>query len=502
MSRFSIALKGPYTGRFSAVNAADSASGYWGVGIWGTFIWGQSVQSTDKDQRYLNCFTQTVSGPNGASRVYLVKRPGFGTLNTPATGKYGYAITVWAGNANKVITAFDTPNSTIYDGTTSLGAITGVAASITETVVGTSMPTLAVTSTDSTAWYYDTGVGVMTKITDGDFPGNAGYTLAGAFAHIDGFGCIMTTDGKLWATDLNSLTAWTANSYDTVGAYPDRGVGCVRHKNYVMAFSRQHVEFWYNAGLSPFPLARANAMTVKVGAVSSDAIAEIADTKFWCGAPPEGGLSIFQYDGSLSRISTPEIDAILTLAGSTNITLSTIRNIAGRSFVLVKAGATTKAYCVEEKFWHEWNTTTPLWYKTAAASISGTMVNYAISNVSTAGKVFLMNPASLVFTDNGDTYTARFQTSPEDQGSRNKKFYSWMDIDADTEASTSTLTVAKTDDDYATIDTIGTVDLSSAGSLRLTRLGSAYSRAWIFSHSANTPMRLRSIGGEYQKGQA
>jgi hypothetical protein len=501
MPVLNIPLYGAPDTRVSAVNASEPSSGYWGVGIWGTFIWGQSSQSVDKDRRLVNCFTQTVSEGRGGSRVYIVKRPGWGTLNTPATGKKGYAILVWTGNASKVITAFDTPNSTIYDGTTSLGAITGVATGITETVVGALMPTVAITSTDSTGWYYDSGVGTVTKIADADFPGNAGFTLAGTFAHMDGFAVVMTTDGKLWASDLNSLTAWTANNYGTANTYPDRGIGCVRHKNFIMAFGSQSVEFWYNAGLSPFPFARASAKTVKIGAVSADAIAEIADTKFWCGSAPEGGLSIFQYDGNLSRISTPEIDAILILAGATNITMTTVRNY-GRSFVLVKAGAATKAYCIEEKNWHDWVSTTQLWYKCAAASISGTMVNYAVSNVSTAGKVFLQNHASLVFTDNGDTYTATIRTATEDQGTNRKKFYEYLDIDADTESSTSTLTVAKTDDDFQTIDTLGTVDLSQDGPLRLSRLGSARYRAWVFSHSANTPMRIRAAQGSYSVGQS
>ncbi len=42
--------------------------------------------------RYINCFVQTVSDSiSGKKRVYTVKRPGFGTSNTPAAGQKGYA---------------------------------------------------------------------------------------------------------------------------------------------------------------------------------------------------------------------------------------------------------------------------------------------------------------------------------------------------------------------------------------------------------------------------
>lgn len=498
--KYTVPLAGPYTSRISAVNASDSTSGYVGTGIVGLMVVGKSTQATDKDARYINCFAQTIDDPiTGSKRVVTVKRPGFGTQSTPASGQKGYAVMVWTGNGagTSVISGFGDTNSTIYNGTSSLGAITGRVTGITETSInGTA--TLAVTSTDNTAWYADSGS--MTEITDADWPGDT-ETIAGTFAHMDGFAFVMTTRGRLWASDVNSITAWTANNFTATNAYPDAGVGAIRWKNYVMAFGNESLEFYFNAGLSPFPLARAVAMTQKVGAVSADAIARIADTVFWCGTTPEGGMSIFQWNGQLSRLSAPEVEAIMILAGASNISLTTIR-FYGRSFLLVKAGPTTLAYCIEEKMWHEWNSTTPLWYKCASVMLGGTMVNYAVSNVSTSGKVFLMNHASLVFTDNGVAYTARVQTHPQDEGTDNTKFYHDLSIVADTESSSSDLTIAHSDDDYATYTTAGTLDLSAARPLRLTNLGSSRRRAWVFTHSAATPMRLHRAEGNLTVGTA
>lgn len=502
MSPYRIPLAGPYTSRVSAVNASDSSSGYVGVGVVGLMIVGKATQATDKDARYINCFVQTVSDQvTGKKRIFTVKRPGWSTQSTPASGQAGYAVMVWTGNGSgtSVISGFGATNSTIYNGTSSLGAITGRVTDITETQVGSSTPTIVATSTDNTAWYADSGM--MTRITDVDFPGNAGYTLAGTFAHGYGYGCVMTTDGKLWASDLNSITSWTSTSFDSNSAYPDNGVGVIRRGVYFMAFNAQSIQFWINRGLSPFPLSCNDSMTVKVGAVSANAISRIADTIFWCGAPPEGGLSIFQYDGSLTRVSVPEVEAIMILAGASNVTLSTLRHF-GRSFVLIRAGATTLAYCIEEKFWFEYNSTTPLWYKTAAASVGGTLVNYAVSNVSTSGKVFLQNHASLVFTDNAAAYTARIQTARDNNGTDNKKFYHDLAFTADKETSTSTLTVSVSDDDFGSYTTLGTVDLSATRPLKLTRLGSARERAWALTHSAATPMRLEMAQGSMTVGNS
>ncbi len=489
---FRVPLAGSYNTRVSAVNTSDTTSGYVGVGIVGLMIVGKTSQSTTKDARYINCFMETVIDPSAKKRVYMVKRPGFTTNVTPSAGNQGYSSLIWTGNANKIISAFGSTNSTIFDSTTSLGAISGRSTGITETFV-TTTPTLVVSSNDSTGWYYDTGVGVMTKITDGDFPGNAGFTTTGTFAHLDGFACIATTDGKLWAGDLNTVNSWTANTFDTANAYPDPGIAAVRFKNFIMYFGTESLQFFYNAGLTPFPLTKAVAMTQKVGAVSADSIATLSDNVFWCGSTPQGGLSIFQFTGTLSRISTPEIDAILILAGASNISLTTIR-FYGRSFVLVRASATTFAYCIEEKFWYEWNSTTPLWYKVAGVSQGGTMVNYAISNVSTDGKVYVMNHASLVFTDDTNTYTARIQTPADDMGTIRTKYYSYMDIVGDVEDSASPLTISVSDDDFQNYIVLGTVDLSKQ-IRRISRLGSARRRSWVFTHSAATPMRLEKAEG-------
>lgn len=501
MANYRIPLAGPYTSRVSAVNASDSTSGYVGVGIVGLMVVGRTTQATDKDARYINCFAQTITDPiSEKKRVYTVKRPGFGTQSTPATGEKGYQVMVWTGQGTgqKIISAFGETNSTVYDNATSLGAITGQCTGITETQVGTTA-TLTITSSNNTGWYYDTVVGVVTEITDADWPGDT-ETLAGTFAHMDGFAFILTTRGRLWASDLNSVTAYTANNFGSTNAAPDQGIAAIRWRQYIMAFSTESVEFWFNAGLSPFPLARVAAMTQKVGAVAAGAITQIADTIWWCGSTPQGGLSIFQWDGTLSRVSTPEIDSILILAGSSNVTLSSIR-FFGRSFVLAKAGPTTLAYCAEEKMWHEWNSTTPLWTKCAGQMLSGTMVNYAVSNVSTTGKVFLMSHASLVFTDDGTTYTARIQLPPMDLGTKKTKFFHDLELVCDEEISASTITLSYTDDDYQTYTTHGSSDLSN-DRVRFTRLGSSRKRGWVWTHSANTPMRLEAMEGTVTIGNS
>ena len=489
-----IPVTADYNTRVSTTNTAIGVTGVWGVGIWGSFVWGSTPTSSTKDARMVNCHSETVSDPiTGEKRIYCTKRPGWGTNSTPASGNIGTAILVWTGQSagTKVMTCFGGTNSTLYDGTTSKGAITGKATAITETFV-TTTPTLVISSTDSTAWYYDEGVGSATKITDADFPGNNSYTLAGTFAHMDGYACIMTTDGKLWASDLNSVTSWTATSFGSANSFPDKGIGCIRYKQYVMAFGQQSIEFFYNAGQTPFPLQKSPTMTVKVGCVSADAITSVSDTVFWCGSTPQGGLSIFKYDGGVQRISTPAIDGIMLIAGASAVTLTSVR-FYGRSFVICIVGSRTFVYCIEEQAWSEWNAqVNVLWYKCAATSIGSTMVNYAVTNTTTDGKVYIMNQASLLYTDDGNAFTATAQLALQDFGTKNRKFCDSLEVIADQETSTSALSISYTDDDYQNSSTWGTVDLSTARPVAR-RLGSFRRRGWQLAHSAATPMRIEAL---------
>ena len=500
--RFSIALAGSYNTRVSETNTLSSASGIVGLGVVGTMIVGATVQSTDKDQRFLNCYTETVMNSyTGKRTLYCTKRPGWAALNTPASGNIGTAIMVWTGQGTgtKVISAFGGTNSTIYDSTASLGAITGKATKITETFVGTTA-TLVISSSDSTAWYYDVATGAATKITDADFPGNASLTLAGTFAHLDGYACILDTAGTLWNSDLNSMTAWTATSSIAANSYPDKGVGLVRWRDKIMAMGSESTQFFYNAGNpTGSPLSRIESMTLRVGCVAADAIAQVEDAVYWCGSSPQGGLSIYEYGGAgLKTISKPEIDRILVLAGAANISMTAVK-IYGRNFIIVNASSVTFVCCIEENYaWHEWNSTVRLWYKCAGVSSGGTQVVYAVSDKATTGKVYTVNPSSIVYQDDGGAFTARIQTSKLGEGGR-RVFWEEVELLGDQQTAASTTTIAYSDDDYQTYTTLGTVDLS-ASRPRLHRAGSSYRRAWAITNAANTAMRLEALIGRRSMG--
>ncbi len=504
MPEFRIPLAGSYNTRVGATNVISSQSGVIGQGIIGLMIIGLTGTTTSKDQRYINCFTETVLNHFTQKKaIYVVKRPGFASALTPQAGSIGNALLVWSGSANKIISAFGATNSSIYDSSTQLvtnnadtTVITGKARHISETIIS-STATLAIASTDNTGWFYQPA-GTVTKIADAQFPGNAGLTTVGGFAHMDGYAFIMTSNGQIWNSDLNSITSWTASGVLSANSYPDAGVGCVRLSDKIVAFGTQSTQFYFHDNnVSGSVFSRIEPLTLKVGCISADAIAEVNGVLYWVGSSPEGGLTVYSYSSGLNRISTPEIDSIILLSGAGNISMTSTK-FYGRAFVIILAGSVTFVYCIEEQAWHEWSGAAPLWYKCAGVSSGNSQVTYSISKTSTAGKVFTVNPAALTFQDDGMSYALTIQTSLIGESGRR---LSWNEVEilGDKQTTSSTLTVSYSDDDYQNYTNLGTVDPAS-GRMKLHRGGTSYRRAWVLSHSDNTPLRLESIIGQLSVG--
>ena len=221
-----------------------AATGIVGYGVVGTMIVGK-LHTITKDQKTLNCFAEKIINPLTSREFYYVtKRPGFATHTTPATGNIGTAIRIWLGQGtgDSVITAFGGSNSTIYNGITSIGTLTGVARDITETSA-TGTTTLVIPCENGNAYYYPDG-GSMTQISDGDFPS----TNIGTFAHMDGYAFIMTSGGDIYNSDLSSISAWTSTNFISAQNSTDQGVGLMRYKNLILAFGTESCEMFWNAG--------------------------------------------------------------------------------------------------------------------------------------------------------------------------------------------------------------------------------------------------------------
>ena len=252
-----------------------------------------------EDQRFANWILMKGVNPfTGKEHFSLVKRPGFQAYSTPATGIIGTALHVWesVGSGVTTISAFGATTSTMYENTTSLGAITGWARGIIE-VDFTGTASVVIASSNSTAWFYPTA-GALTQITDAQYPGQASRTTVGNFVAMDGYLFIMDTTGRIYNSERVSIANWDGSYIEPTYNHPFDGVGLARHHNTVVAFGKSSLEFYKNAGTQDgSPLGRMDTpyqIGCALPASYGKTIVNDGDDVYFIGTNHSGGAGIYR----------------------------------------------------------------------------------------------------------------------------------------------------------------------------------------------------------------
>jgi len=501
-----IPLVGSFFNRIEG-SAVVSTTGTVGLGVVGLMLVGGpagTAATVTKDQRFVNCIPEKITNPfTNQPKFFLRKRPGFEVYNSGTALKashIGNACHVWASKGTGAIPIFaiGNTNSEIFEATTSLGSITGKCTGITETILGTT-PNLLFTSGDNTAWYYPSG-GALTQITDVDFPGNASRTITGKFVGLDGYTFVMDTTGRIYNSDLNSIANWTATSFLTAQMYPDAGVGLARYKNQIVAFGKETIEFFRNAGnADASPLVPTSQAFTRLGCAGAQTITVLEDTVAWISSSDRNGIGLYMLDGYVpKRISTATIDAQFQKASLSDLSTFSFR-LVGKTFIGVVTLGTTFVYCVEDDSWHEWTSPDgPLWTYVAGTTGSNSIL-YSLSGQVTAGKAYFINSQSLQYQDASANFTFLVQTSKVDFDTIKNKFGAKLSIVGDIAGAACTVNIQWSDDDYNTFSTARTIDLAN-NNPNLTAIGSFRRRAFKFTNSDSNFIRLEAMELQFREG--
>jgi hypothetical protein len=338
----------------------------------------------------------------------------------------------------------------------------------------------------------------MAKIIDADFPS----TATGAFVELDGYIFIGTSTGRIYNSDLNSITSWSSTGWIAVNMQADGSVALAKQKNQIVAFGRNHIEFFYNAGNpSGSPLGRTEQAMIRIGSYNTDNIVTFRDNIFFIGQDTGYENSgVWQLKGfEAKRLSSIPLTRMLSQNSASlnaeDIYLSAYEH-QGKQFVYFGMGnASTLVadylYCLESGEWVEAGF--PFLMK-FSEGLNGVAIN------STSGIIYSADPLTPTYQDVGSaSYTARIQTSLWDGGTDKRKFINKIRLVADTQAS-GTASISWSDDDYANYNTARTVDMTKMDKA-LHGCGSCRRRSFKIEHSANTPFRAEAIEIEYDEGE-
>lgn len=333
----------------------------------------------------------------------------------------------------------------------------------------------------------------IAKIIDADFP-----SAIGGFAEMDGYIFVMDNTGKLYNSDLNSVSSWSASNYISANSSTDVNVGCVKYKTYIVGLSRNSIEFFYNAGnASGSILSRADQLTIRIGVANSASavngsaggspIARVVFDDLYF-VTPVGYL--YKLNGfSPVKLSPQTLNLGSLLAGRLYGT-----NHGGQTIIHIDGGAGTSA----ASMWYSTETQTfsqPTLPSTAYMDSNSTG-SFVLDSPDTSGKVMYQSTAGS-FQDNGAAFTMSIQIQT-DMGTNKRKFASELRIEADVQTS-GNIAVSWSDDDGTSFSTPINIPLTSIR-MRLTGVLGSWegTRLWKFEDSGNNACRIRQIEIDYE----
>lgn len=377
----------------------------------------------------------------------------------------------------------------------------------------------------------------IAKILDSDFITTG--TQQSAFVEMDGYLFYsVDTTGRLYNSNLNSITAFTSTDFLSPQMAPDPPIALARHKNNVVVFGSASREVFFNAAnISGSPLQRSPQFFSRLGVLDQRSVTTLDDDIYCVTSPYSGDVSVYQIrDLNNKKISTPQVDRIIGNVAATGgaiylssfrlggypyiaAFLSTASDGPASNFLLedsfmflledgdnllledapsqVASFARLLVYNIELQLWSEWNADEATFITGNASNNANEIL--ATSRVLTGGKIFSIKPSSQgqLYTDDGAAFTMSIRMSKIDHGTSKRKRIKSIRLICDSD-STGTAYLSWSDDDGATFSTPRAFDLTSKEP-KLPACGSHKGgRIYLLTHASNSNFRAEALEIEYE----
>lgn len=178
------------------------------------------------------------------------------------------------------------------------------------------------TSTNASAnhgnvWYVADSTSAPSSISDADLPCNNGVSIIRGGASLDGYFFVGDITGKIYNSDLNDITSWSATNFLTAEREPDIGIYIGKHHDTVIYIGTRSIEFFYNAGNSTgSPLTRRSDVSYNIGCYFPNTIIETGDIIYFVGTDHDGWSRYYKIENyQLVPISDPKLEARMRIAG-------------------------------------------------------------------------------------------------------------------------------------------------------------------------------------------
>ena len=322
----------------------------------------------------------------------------------------------------------------------------------------------------------------IAKFTDADFP----TAVSGGFAELDGYIFIADIYGKIYNSDLNSISSWTSGNYITASMYSDAMISVARNRNQLVAFGFKSIEHFYNAGnAAGSPLSSSGALAIEQSAYMQTplVIASIGGRAYWFSADK----NIYTFEGASPKKINSQGVTVVTPLAMTPFTMN------GCSYLNLTCSspATTYWYCIDTGQWSE-----PNFSQSAVYSADAVGLNAPFVMGGTAGKIYVVQSSAGLYQDDSSAFTMSCQVAT-DMGTDKRKVYTALRVIGDTQSS-GNLAVSYSDDGGASYSTARNISMTTEDK-RLHRLGSGKgTRLWKFEDSGNNACRVKMLEIDYE----
>lgn len=205
------------------------------------------------------------------------------------------------------------------------------------------------------AYYYNGSS--LVKVTDADYP----TTTVRGLAYLDGTYYVMTPEGKIYGSDIENPSSWSALNVISCQSQTDGGVYITRHLNYVLAFGDWSTEFFYDAGNpTGSPLGPIGSSQLLIGCAHAGSVSQTENTIVWMGVTRQRGRSIYIMQGTQpQKISSIFVDRILDSDSLSDVSSFIIRDV-GHNFYVLNLGNTniSLVYDFATQQWTIWTSLT------------------------------------------------------------------------------------------------------------------------------------------------
>lgn len=446
------------------------------------------------DQRFVNIFPETRKVEQlENTKIFLNKRPGLSLYKNFGAGT-GRGCTHFNGKFYVVI-----GNSVIEDGVTPTTKITLTNSSGPVGLLLGNSSTLGdyLFVCDGTRGWIINTAGVVTQITDADFP--TPHIPTPVF--IDGYVAI-AKGSDVYTCDVDNPLGWTASNFLSAEMFPDPIVALSRQNNQVVVLGRNSIEFFYDAAnAAGSPLSRNDSTTIQMGCAAPYAVIGNEKYVFYVSQSDSGGRAAWIIDGfQPKKVSDEYIERIL----DAEVDMSDCRGFGLRTkghlfYVLnLKTSGRTLVYDSDEKLWHEWASNT--------AGVNGVFQCDHMADNTTGAAYLLHNSNGSLYKLDPTTYLddttpiiVELVTNRYDMDTYHRKFMHSCKIVCDRYAVANSIKLQWTNDDYQTWSNVKTISLSDDFPA-FQRMGVFRRRAFKLVHDTNNPLRVESLEVEYTEG--